>query len=634
MMSITPFSTIAVNGDLNYKLVHVFSTDIQNRTIHADILLDLPYSDISLLNAKDIHNIKRLGVYEDMGVSDDCVIYIDNALKTFSDIEQDTFMLISVSNSVITRMESVNRVLFQEGGIYSGILEENNPVLGYVTLYFPDGSGTSPNLAAALSNYRTYSYQNIDEVTVYKNGALADIEQLNPGDSVFIQLDDVGNMVKISGTDNYYPVYGRVRTKGNRMLQIEKEDRSFIQIHIPSNTPIFQNRRRVSWNEIKQGDDVRILLQTSKNQTVIGQVTIAKREVEVDNIYKANLYSFNRFTNSIMVTGMQQFKNGVWNTIDIRGARKLTINDNYNPDIPRGAFGTVYMATGKNVTGNDTVVRLVMENNALGTGVMHDTIIDADSGRSKLILMNRNLPVSFDESSLILKDGKLINPIQVHNNDIAYIATSNMIDGSVKANVICIQEPVTNTGFSLIRGRISNIDWCNSMTVESFSEFNYPNWEFNNIRKTLTLDPLATRVFDDGGRIDLLDFDDVGDRSFKNRSVYILVQNGSAMLVSTAPYGDVICKGRVSELVGVQKDSFNHIVTPATTLIVKDGNRYNDELSVWESETEMQFSLSANTVFIKNGEIVDASKIEKSDNITVIKSEFGDNAFVIFAESY
>ena len=57
-------------------------------------------------------------------------------------------------------------------------------------------------------------------------------------------------------------------------------------------------------------------------------------------------------------------------------------------------------------------------------------------------------------------------------------------------------------------------------------------------------------------------------------------------------------------------------------LIVKDGNRYNDELSVWESETEMQFSLSANTVFIKNGEIVEASKIEKSDNITVIKSEF------------
>ena len=43
--------------------------------------------------------------------------------------------------------------------------------------------------------------------------------------------------------------------------------------------------------------------------------------------------------------------------------------------------------------------------------------------------MNRNLPVSFDESSLILKDGKLINPIQVHNNDIAYIATSNMIYG-------------------------------------------------------------------------------------------------------------------------------------------------------------------------------------------------------------
>ena len=44
---------------------------------------------------------------------------------------------------------------------------------------------------------------------------------------------------------------------------IEKEDRSFIQIHIPS-ILIFQNEEGFM-ERIKQGDDVRILLQTAKS---------------------------------------------------------------------------------------------------------------------------------------------------------------------------------------------------------------------------------------------------------------------------------------------------------------------------------------------------------------------------------
>ena len=42
-----------------------------------------------------------------------------------------------------------------------------------------------------------------------------------------------------------------------------------------------------------------------------------------------------------------------------------------------------------------------------------------------------------------------------------------------------------------------------------------------------------------------------------------------ALLVSTAPFGDVVYKGRIFDLEGVQKDSFNHIVVPASSLIIK-----------------------------------------------------------------
>ena len=106
------------------------------------------------------------------------------------------------------------------------------------------------------------------------------------------------------------------------------------------------------------------------------------------------------------------------------------------------------------------------------------------------------------------------------------------------------------------------------------------------------------------------------------------------MLVSTAPFGDVVYKGRIFDLEGVQKDSFNHIVVPASSLIIKEGIRYNDELSKWENVPETQFSFLPNTVFVKNGKLIDSSQLEVGDRITVIKSEFGDNAFVVMVESY
>ena len=134
------------------------------------------------------------------------------------------------------------------------------------------------------------------------------------------------------------------------MLQLERADGSTIQYRIPFNTLIFKDRRMASWNDIKMGDEVRILLQTSGNQIIIGEITIISKEIQVDAVYRADFFSYDKLTNSIVVTNMRQFKDGIWNTFNIPAISKFDINDNYSPNIPRGAGGTVYMATGKSIT--------------------------------------------------------------------------------------------------------------------------------------------------------------------------------------------------------------------------------------------------------------------------------------------
>ena len=633
LTSIIPVNTMAVNGTVKYKLVRVFSADAQNNTLRAETLLDLESFDTGLIDTEKLYSYDSKGVFDVFNVSRECLIYIDSVRKTISDIKPETFMLIAVENNSVTRMINVRNVSLQEGGIYNGILEENNPDLGYITLYFPDGSGTSPGLKSSLSYYRTYSYFRAEDVVVYKNGKLSSIEALNPGDSVFIKLNDEGYIVKISATDNFYPVYGKVITKGNWMLQLQRTDGGTVLYRIPTGTPIFKDRKIASWGDIKAGDEVRILVQTSGNQVIIGEITVKGAEIQVDAVYKAYLSSYDRLDNSIVVLNMQQFKDGIWSK-STPVTRKLPIHDNYDPDVPKGSYGTVYLAIGKNITGKDCVVWLTLDSGGLRTEITGDTVVDADPGRRKLTLMNKSVSVAYDDNSIIVKNGKLLNPNQVKSMDEAYFVTSNQVDGSLKANVIWIREPLEDTGISLIRGRISHIDLYNSVTLESFSEFSEPKWNFNNVKKTLTIDPSLTRVFDDGGRVDLALFDDSGTNSYKKRTVYVLVQDGKALLVSTAPFGDVVYKGRIYDLAGVQKDSFNHVVVPASSLTIKDGTRYNDTSSKWEDVAEAQFSFLPNTVFVRNGKVIDSSQLEIGDRVTVIKSESGENAFIVMVESF
>lgn len=617
-----------------YRLARILSVDEAGSIIQTEIISDVPFPDVRMLDQSSLINMNSGGMEEILSVSRDALIYIDFVKKPLKDVEPQSLMLLTIENDLVTAMEKVNPGLLQEPGIISGILEENNPVLGYVTLYFQDGSGTSMDQGKYLSSYRTFSYISIDDVEVYKNGTPASINDINPGDSVFLKLDEKGNVIKISGTDNFYPVYGKVRTKGSNTLQIYKDDGTYQVISIPENTPVFKDRKRISTDDIKEGDDVRILLQVSGNQVIVGEVTISRQNPVISGVYKARLNYYDEAGNSLVVSGIQYYKDGLWWQGDVKGISRLDISRDYKPEILKGANGIVYYATGKNLLGKDVVIRATVVNDSLDTGLTSDTIVDSQPGRGVITLLNDSGPLSYSEKTLIIKGGKLLEPNQVRSRDEAHFAYSSLADGSKNADVLWIKEPTEDAGITLLRGRISGIEAMSSLTLESFSQFSMPDWEFVNVRKTLTIDPTVTRLFDDGGRTDLSGFDDEGEGNYRNRTVYVLAQNGKALQISTAPYGDVVYKGRISELEGQNRDSFGHVITQAQAVVISETKVFNRETWLWDNKQETRFSLPANAVILKNGKITDRSALEKDDRITVISSVAGADAYIVMAESY
>jgi hypothetical protein len=559
---------------------------------------------------------------------------VDFVKKSLRELKPESLVLLTLENNVVTAMEKVDTALFQEEGIVSGILEENNSILGYVTLYFPDGSGSSPELGSSLSSFRTYSWLHPEDVLVFKNGNAASLEDLKPGDSIFIKLDETGLVIKISGADNYYPIYGRVRTKGNGTVQLQRENGTAELLQIPASTPIFSGGRRISFNDLSEGDNIRILLQTSGSRVTIGEINVEKERIETEGVYKAQLAYYDILNKSLVVTGLQQFTNGIWKPSGERGVSKLAVNENYYPSVSAGAQGTVYMAMGENIIGKNTVVRMAIDDDSLLTEVVSDTILQAQPGRESLTLLNGTLPVAYDKNSLIIKDGRLLEPNQVKNRDEATIVVGSLPDGTQKANVVWIREPATDTGLTLLRGRISQIDALSSMTLQSFSQFRSPSWEYVNVPKTLTIDPTVTRIFDDDGRTDPAMFDDTGASSYRNRSVYVLAQDGKAKLVSTAAYGDMIYTGRIQKLNGAVRDSFGQLITDPSSLVIVDVNAFNPGNWNWESKPETELNLLANTVFYNNDGIINAGLLKEGDRITLIRTVSGNNALVVMVDSY
>lgn len=616
-----------------YHLAKILSADSAAGTIRCELLQEVPFSDARLLGLNKLSQFSATGNVTVLTVSKTADITIDFAKKTFSDISPETLMLLTLENNIVTAMEKVSSGLFQEEGIISGILEEINPVLGYVTLYFPDGSGSSPDAAAELSSFRTYSWLRPDEVEVYKNGSAASLDDLKPGDSVFIKLDETGIMTKISSADNYYPVYGRIITKGNG-IQLRRDNGAVEWLQIPGSTPIFSAGRRISFDDLSEGDHVRLLLQTSGNQVIIGEINVQKEHIDASAVYKAKLVSYDSLSKSLVVMGLQQFTNGVWQPSQNRGTVKLPIDGNYSPEIPKGAQGTVYLAIGENILGNDTVVRMFLDDSSLTTEVVSDIILQAQPGTGNLTLMNGNQPIAYGDDSLIIRGGKLLEPNQVRNRDEATIVVGNLPDGSKKANMVWIREPAKDTGLTLLRGRISQIDALSSMTLQSFSQFRSPSWEYFNVPKILTLDSSVTRLFDDDGRTAIAVFDDTGTPNYKNRTVYVLAQEGTAKLISTAPYGDVVYTGRIQKLNGAVRDSFGQLVTPPASMQLTGVNTYNPGNWNWESKPDTEFSFLVNTVFCNQEGIIDAGLLKVGDRVTVIRAASGDNALVVMVDSY
>lgn len=616
-------------NETRYVAVQVNNVDIANMLLDATELFSMNYPDIDSI-AGEINFESAKNEKTAYRIAPNAVIKVNGAVSELSAVTSDATAILTIGgNNQIKELQCIDLGINAEARrIVRGIVEENNPSLGYITIYNEDGSGIGNS--AIL---RTYNYGDQNRTQIFRNQEVSDVDSVQTGDTVYLKLDNEGIIESISAADNYSTKYGRVISKRGSGIVVKYKDGTEQILEINDDVIIIQDKKLVGLNSLKDGDNVRLLLNDTGNGTEIKEITIEGDEHYISNIYRGRIQKLDGISKKLSVMGMQVFNDGKWEYVDRKGSTQIPLAEDYSIfannsriDINKANklhyTDEAYIAVEKSYGGEEKAVVLSYRK-AEDTldPITSGNITGIVSGSGSFTLLSRNQKVSYSDGSIIVKYGRLVSGSSLSNDDAAFFAIDrDYSSGNYNASVIQVNEPVALNNLSIYRGRIKAIDEGRSFMVESFSQLIGTGWYYSNTPKTFNITS-GTRALGEDGILNIREFVGYGDDTYLGRTVYVAADGTNAVLISTAPYGTVNMKGAVYKIED-QK------------LYLRDVITYNLTTYLWEFVANDTINILNNSIIIKNGKIIDASAIKKGDEVRVLKKDNSLDAdgYIIFIE--
>ena len=502
----------------------------------------------------------------------------------------------------------------EEAGYIYGVVRDINPSLGYITLYSIDGSGISPDAQDNLTRYRTFSFAY--SIPVTRDGLPATLEDVQPGDYAFIRLDEDGYVARLSVRSYYNPLYGKVYLIGPASLVLRLDDGTYRSIPVPPDVPVYRNNRPVPRSEIREGDQVRMLVQASGSSIHVASIDLMKDPRPVSAIYRGNVEYYDDFSNILVLSGIEEFVNGRWEYSPVMGIRTFAYSREYR-DRPAGRIsGKAYIAVQEESDGTESIVMAAIRPQPQYEMVLRDNILTISNTLKMLELENSSHVIGFDSGTIAVKDGRLVDISSLDTTDPVQLSAGKPAGSGILVGQVVVSNTRAGKGsLTIYRGRIKLVDPLKSFTVESFAELSGYRWSFSNTPKTFSIDPSVTMLITNNGIGNMLNFDD----SFINQAVYIVEEGGKTLLVSTAPYADVPVRGRVSAVTG-------------SGLMLREVMEYDHETYTWNDVPNREVGVPAGAVVIRDGRITDISSVRPGDNLRMVCNSASNEGIIIIVE--
>jgi hypothetical protein len=314
----------AVSGENSTKYIaaRVNSIDPANLSINVMQLLNLNSAEMNSEEYLNVLNNSKGLINASYRLSNNAEVLIDGRKTSIDQLKSGITVILTVKNGVVTTVKVADITLNGDSRVVKGIVEENNPQLGYITLYGEDYLAGDP---ATKSILRTFNYVNPRNISVYKNYKYATIEDVESGDSVFIKLDDKLNVSEISAADNYTLKYGKVISKRPAGIAVEYDDGMQQVLAVDPNVPVLSDNKVVGFENIRDGDRIKLLLNNTGKLVIVKGITIDSNQHLIKSIYKGKVTYADNVSNNLVIQNMEKLDKGQWVRADQIGFTKINL---------------------------------------------------------------------------------------------------------------------------------------------------------------------------------------------------------------------------------------------------------------------------------------------------------------------
>ena len=571
------------------------------------------------------------GNRQTLPVSQDVIILKQNDTQTLNDIPFGSKAYFTVNHNVVTRIEvSVQKSLSDASGIdpnkgIRGIVQEINPKLNYITLY--DAKGKKD-----LRLTSTYNFA--PNIKIKKNGVITDVENIEVGDTAYIQLVKDNDVQSINVESNYISRFGELILNGNRNLTIKYEDGTVQKLDLDNDVLVVKYGEIIPIDAIIPGDKLKITLNQNDSYTKIEGLIVEDDQHLITNVYKGKVYELG--DSSIELTNTKVLSKGNWIDEEGRGIVTFNLDDSpkiylsnnsINFDDAKNLLPTkdTYLAVYKDIAGDEKVI-MISSNN--GFEKTYDDQILNKSDSSKNFEMESTVDnIGFADGTIITRYGRLTTGNNLKFNDPVYVvALKDPITNNITAGVVQVVGKPSITGVDIYRGRISSINQGKDFTVDSFSVLNGTDWSFVNTPKMFDITN-DTRVLSTQGLINNRDFNDYSTSGYMGKIIYIAAKGTQALTISDAQYGVENIKGDVYDV---------SIPTTGTSITVKLRNTTVLNLTTgnWDNLGDATINVPTNSIIIKNKGVVGSDDLIDGDKIRIIKKDntASGDSFIILVE--
>lgn len=572
---------------------------------------------------------KHIGFVESVGTSNILIsdengdnITVDLSGKNVPTLRNNSLSgayILKSSDEIEYYVDSKKNVKFirvTDASIYGGEQEEqeNTQKQGIVT-------GNSPyfyeiSIKDKNGNVEKYSYGRWTEI--YKDGKETSSSDIMQGDTVYLEFDNLGDLVVIRGVTNAVINYATiVEIIGTKVTMVNNDGKS-IKYDL-NDVPIYKNGEEISVKDLYNGEYAKLSL--SQNKLIKAEIVIDERSVE--GIYKGYISDINLIQDRIIIRNPEELKDGKWTKLS---DNFITLPLDKEMQISYEGIKLDKQELGEKQTGKYAYIATrkdteVLEKvKAINIGIKNkETIITGEVSKfnqdtGELKISSKTIKPYVDENTVLVIDDKVVTKPNFSKGDnLLVVVQKDEYDDYVAKLITTTKEEEKREVFAYF-GKVKSIDEGNELIMNISSRYEDDEWITSKSRNTSFVITSDTRIFNE---TEPLNFDEF-NQDYKGKEICVVAYGDEAVIITVAS---------LTETPHILIGSVDDIETDKFTVI--DTEVYDIENEEWIESTKEDVSTAINTAITKNGKYAKSTDVKVGDEVIVIKPDEQSSAVVV-----